>query len=84
MHSRLGQIRRIGQQNIRRLEIAVLAIRNSAHIGMAGYYCNRRAEEGLVCLGFTTSEALVHPYGGAEAHASTEKPVALVPVAATV
>jgi LDH2 family malate/lactate/ureidoglycolate dehydrogenase len=56
--------------------VAVLAIRNSAHIGMAGYYCNRRAEEGLVCIGLTTSEALVHPYGGAEALVGTN-PIAI-------
>src|SRR5688500_13800408 len=34
---------------------------------MLGYYGNRRAEEGFVCIGMTTSEAMVHPYGGAEA-----------------
>jgi LDH2 family malate/lactate/ureidoglycolate dehydrogenase len=56
--------------------VAVLAIRDSSHLGMLGYYCNRRAEEGLVCIGFSTSEALVHPYGGSEALVGTN-PIAI-------
>jgi L-2-hydroxycarboxylate dehydrogenase (NAD+) len=55
----------------RRHGVAVLAIRNTAHLGMLGYYCERRAEEGLICIGLTTSEVLVHPYGGAEALVGT-------------
>lgn len=55
----------------RKFGIAALAIRDSSHLGMLGYYCNRRAEEGFVCIGMTTSEALVHPYGGAEALVGT-------------
>lgn len=51
--------------------IAALAIRDTSHLGMLGYYCNRRAEEGFVCIGMTTSEALVHPYGGTEALVGT-------------
>jgi L-2-hydroxycarboxylate dehydrogenase (NAD+) len=47
--------------------IGVLALRDSSHLGMLGYYCNRRAEEGFICIGLTTSEVLVHPYGGTEA-----------------
>src|SRR5206468_10418662 len=29
--------------------IAALTVRNAAHIGMVGYYAERRALEGLVC-----------------------------------
>lgn len=47
--------------------IGVLAMRDTSHLGMLGYYCDRRAAEGFICIGFTTSEVLVHPYGGAEA-----------------
>jgi LDH2 family malate/lactate/ureidoglycolate dehydrogenase len=43
---------------------------------MVGYYCERRAEEGLICIGFTTSEALVHPHGGTEALVGTN-PIAI-------
>jgi LDH2 family malate/lactate/ureidoglycolate dehydrogenase len=60
----------------RKLGVAVLTVRNAAHIGMVGYYAERRASEGFVCLAFTTTEVLVHPYGGAEALVGTN-PVAI-------
>src|SRR5205085_12609310 len=41
-----------------------------------GYYAERRALEGLVCLAFTTTEVLVHPFGGAEALVGTN-PIAI-------
>jgi len=47
--------------------LGTLTVRNAAHIGMVGYYAERRAQEGLICIGFTTTEVLVHPFGGAEA-----------------
>jgi L-2-hydroxycarboxylate dehydrogenase (NAD+) len=51
--------------------IVAVAIRNSSHIGMIGYYCERRAREGLVCIAMTESEALVHPHGGKKALVGT-------------
>jgi LDH2 family malate/lactate/ureidoglycolate dehydrogenase len=56
--------------------VAVLTVRNAAHIGMVGYYAERRANEGLVCIAFTTTEVLVHPFGGAEALVGTN-PIAV-------
>jgi L-2-hydroxycarboxylate dehydrogenase (NAD+) len=56
--------------------VAVLTVRNAAHIGMVGYYAERRAQEGLVCIAFTTTEVLVHPFGGAEALVGTN-PIAV-------
>src|SRR5262245_63876476 len=56
--------------------VAVLTVRNAAHIGMVGYYAERRAQEGFVCLAFTTTEVLVHPFGGAEALVGTN-PIAI-------
>ena len=43
---------------------------------MVGYYAERRALEGLVCIAFTTTEVLVHPFGGAEALVGTN-PIAI-------
>ncbi len=54
----------------------VLTVRNAAHIGMVGYYAERRALEGFVCIAFTTTEVLVHPFGGAEALVGTN-PIAI-------
>jgi LDH2 family malate/lactate/ureidoglycolate dehydrogenase len=56
--------------------VGVLTVRNAAHIGMVGYYAERRAQEGLVCIAFTTTEVLVHPFGGAEALVGTN-PIAI-------
>ena len=61
---------------VRRHGVGVLTVRNAAHIGMVGYYAERRALEGLVCLAFTTTEVLVHPFGGAEALVGTN-PIAI-------
>jgi L-2-hydroxycarboxylate dehydrogenase (NAD+) len=56
--------------------VAVCSITNNNHLGMLGYYAGRMAERGLVCLGMTTSEALVHPWGGTEPMLGTN-PLAL-------
>ncbi|MGZ0145600.1 Ldh family oxidoreductase [Kribbella sp. WER1] len=59
-----------------RYGVAVCSITANNHLGMLGYYAGRMAERGLVCLGVTTSEALVHPWGGTEAMLGTN-PLAL-------
>lgn len=56
--------------------IIAVAIRNSSHIGMIGYYCERRAREGFICIAMTESEALVHPHGGTKALVGTN-PIAI-------
>ncbi len=56
--------------------IAVAAIRNNNHIGMLSWYLERIVREGKVGLIFSTSEALVHPYGGREALVGTN-PIAI-------
>jgi L-2-hydroxycarboxylate dehydrogenase (NAD+) len=56
--------------------IIAVAIRNSSHIGMVGYYCERKAREGAICIALTTTEALVHPYGGLERLVGTN-PIAI-------
>src|SRR2546422_5563950 len=61
---------------VRKHGVGVLTVRNAAHIGMVGYYAERRALEGFVCLAFTTTEVLVHPFGGAEALVGTN-PIAI-------
>jgi L-2-hydroxycarboxylate dehydrogenase (NAD+) len=44
--------------------IACAAIRSSNHLGMLGWYVRRIAQEGLVAVALTTSEAIMHPWGG--------------------
>jgi LDH2 family malate/lactate/ureidoglycolate dehydrogenase len=61
---------------LRQKGVVAVAIRNSSHIGMIGYYCERRAREGFVCIAMTESEALVHPHGGTKALVGTN-PIAI-------
>jgi LDH2 family malate/lactate/ureidoglycolate dehydrogenase len=56
--------------------IVAVAVRNSSHLGMIGYYCEKKAREGLICIAMTVSEPLVHPHGGTEALVGTN-PIAI-------
>src|ERR1700680_4933632 len=56
--------------------IVAVAIRNSSHLGMVGYYCEKKACEGFICIAMTESEALVHPHGGTKALVGTN-PIAI-------
>jgi L-2-hydroxycarboxylate dehydrogenase (NAD+) len=56
--------------------IVAVAIRNSSHLGMIGYYCEKKAREGFICIAMTESEALVHPHGGTQALVGTN-PIAI-------
>jgi L-2-hydroxycarboxylate dehydrogenase (NAD+) len=51
--------------------LALAAIRRSGHAGMLAPYVERLAEDGLVGIALTTSEALVHPAGGRRALVGT-------------
>lgn len=61
--------------------IAVAAIRNSNHLGMLAYYVERLAERGLAGIALSSSEALVHPYGGTRAMLGTNPLAIAVPTA---
>jgi LDH2 family malate/lactate/ureidoglycolate dehydrogenase len=56
--------------------IAVGAIANANHLGLLAPYVERCAEESLIGIAFTTSEALVHPWGGRHAMVGTN-PIAI-------
>lgn len=56
--------------------VAVAAIRNCNHLGMLGYYAERAAQKGFSMIALTTSEALVHPWGGRRAMIGTN-PIAI-------
>ncbi|AMY70498.1 Ldh family oxidoreductase [Frigidibacter mobilis] len=59
-----------------RAGLALAAIRNSNHIGMLAYYAEAAARRGVIGIVLSTSEALVHPFGGTEAMLGTN-PVAI-------
>lgn len=56
--------------------MAAAGIRNANHIGMLAYYAEAAAADGLIAIIMSTSEALVHPYGGTEAMLGTN-PIAI-------
>ena len=51
--------------------IALATVNNSNHIGMLAPYIERIAEAGHLGIALTTSEALVHPWGGMRAMIGT-------------
>jgi LDH2 family malate/lactate/ureidoglycolate dehydrogenase len=59
-----------------RTGVAAAVIRNASHLGMLAPYVESLAARGLVALAFTTSEALVHPWGGRVALVGTN-PIAI-------
>lgn len=56
--------------------IAMAAVANANHIGMLGFYADRVAEAGKCLIALSTSEALVHPWGGRRAMIGTN-PIAI-------
>lgn len=56
--------------------VAVAAVANANHIGMLGFYADRVATAGKCLIAFSTSEALVHPWGGRRAMIGTN-PIAI-------
>jgi LDH2 family malate/lactate/ureidoglycolate dehydrogenase len=61
--------------------IALAAVANSNHIGMLAPYVEDIAEGGQIGIAFTTSEALVHPWGGTRAMLGTNPIGIAVPTA---
>ena len=49
--------------------VCAVAIRHCDHLGMLAFYAEHIAKSGMVGLGLTLSEALVHPWGGLPSHA---------------
>src|SRR5690606_34961065 len=56
--------------------VATAAIKNCNHLGMLAWYAEKVASSGKVILALTTSEALVHPWGGRKAMIGTN-PIAI-------
>ena len=81
---RWARIRRaIGIDKAKAKGVAVVALRNSGHLGRIGDFAEMAAAEGLVSLHFVNvfGSLLVAPFGGAERRFSTN-PVAIgVPTA---
>jgi L-2-hydroxycarboxylate dehydrogenase (NAD+) len=66
----------IVEERVSETGIAAASIASANHLGMLAWYVEHVATHGLVCLAMTTSEALVHPYGGRKALIGTN-PIAV-------
>jgi LDH2 family malate/lactate/ureidoglycolate dehydrogenase len=64
------------QERARETGIALAAITNSNHIGMLAWYVENVAAQGQTAIALSTSEALVHPWGGRKALIGTN-PIAI-------
>ena len=60
--------------------VAVAAVRNANHLGMLAPYVESMAAAGVIGIALTTSEALVHPWGGTRAMVGTNPLAVAVPV----
>ena len=58
-------------QRSQRTGICIAAIRNANHLGMLAYYVEHYAKKGSIVVALSTSEALVHPWGGRKAMLGT-------------
>lgn len=63
-------------ERARETGLALAAVRRNNHLGMLGWYAARVAARGQVLLALSTSEALVHPWGGRQALLGTN-PIAI-------
>jgi L-2-hydroxycarboxylate dehydrogenase (NAD+) len=57
----------------------IAAVRDANHLGLLAPYVERCAERGLIGIALTTSEALVHPWGGRVAQIGTNPIAVAVP-----
>jgi LDH2 family malate/lactate/ureidoglycolate dehydrogenase len=69
----------IGATRAQTTGIALIAISNSNHLGILAPYVENVAAKGLICIALTTSEALVHPWGGRDAMVGTNPLAIAVP-----
>jgi LDH2 family malate/lactate/ureidoglycolate dehydrogenase len=65
-----------GVEAARREGVVVVAVRNANHLGILSPYVEHIAEAGQIGLVLTTTEALVHPWGGRAAIVGTN-PIAV-------
>lgn len=56
--------------------VSVAVVRHCNHLGMLALYAERIAQRGQILIALTTSEALVHPWGGRQALIGTN-PIAI-------
>ncbi|HEY1824326.1 MAG TPA: Ldh family oxidoreductase, partial [Acidimicrobiales bacterium] len=64
---------------VSRAGVVLVAVANANHLGILAPYVERAAARGVIALALTTSEALVHPWGGTRAMVGTNPLAVAVP-----
>jgi L-2-hydroxycarboxylate dehydrogenase (NAD+) len=57
---------RLAIEKAKKQGISAAGVHNTNHFGIAGYYAELAMREGLIGIVTTTTDALVHPWGGVE------------------
>lgn len=57
---------KIAIEKAKRCGVGVVGVNNTNHFGIAGYYAEMATRENLIGVVTTTTDALVHPWGGVE------------------
>lgn len=70
-------------QRAKKTGVAVGGIRNSNHLGMLAFYVEWLAKRDQIGIALSSSEALVHPYGGTRAVLGTNPLAIAVPTASS-
>ena len=53
----------IGIKNAKKTGVGLVAVKNSGHYGLSGYYAERAAKKGLLAFCFTNAPPALAPYG---------------------
>lgn len=69
----------IGTARAQSTGISLIVISNTNHLGILAPYVEQVAAQGVICMALTTSEALVHPWGGRDAMVGTNPLAISVP-----
>jgi L-2-hydroxycarboxylate dehydrogenase (NAD+) len=65
-HHVAARAMRLAIERAKKQGIGAVGVRNSNHFGIAGYYAEMAMRKGLIGIVTTTTDALVHPWGGVE------------------
>jgi L-2-hydroxycarboxylate dehydrogenase (NAD+) len=57
---------KVAIEKARNMGVSAVGVTNSNHFGIAGYYAEMAMRERMIGIVTTTTDALVHPWGGAE------------------
>lgn len=61
--------------------VGLVGVRRSNHFGVAGYYCEMAAREGMIGFAFTNGPAVIPPWGGRRPYFGTNPVACAIPAA---